>query len=598
MLDPNQRSLLTSVLTPPPGMVFDTGVATTFSLDPLTLLGVPLHLAWLSSHDDRDWLTDPIRLLEALRRVTDRLTVFADRGHMLIPGQANALFALLEGTISEVRAPRGGAFHSKLWLLRFRNSEDEESVVLRLGVLSRNLTFDRSWDLSLVLEGTPGRSNVAANRPLGELVAQLPSWAVREVSPARRDLVQRLAADLRRTRWELPGQWEELHFHVLGTKRGRWDLGAADDLAVISPFLTTDALAQLCAGKRRCMALVSRPDSLAALPAEYGASFERCLVLDDAAETEDGEASESRDTLGLHAKAVVLRRGWKTHLFVGSANATTAAMVAGRNIEVMVELVGGRAKVGRVEDLLGESGLGGVLADFDSSTPVDALDPATTAAEVALESCQRALAAADLAVYCTRNGDGHWGLALHANAAVDFDGVAALAWPLSLPLERGVDAAGLASGTAVDLGLFDAADVTGLTGFELSCAGQVRRFALHLSVHGLPSERDAAILRRIVRNREGFLRYLRLLLGDFGAGIGLLDPEGPGGKGSWRMGNGAIEALLEDMVRAWSREPERLRDVQRVVERLRGETDEDGAVVPPDFDALWTVFEQALQEAQ
>jgi hypothetical protein len=64
------------------------------------------------------------------------------------------------------------------------------------------------------------------------------------------------------------------------------------------------------------------------------------------------------------------------------------------------------------------------------------------------------------------------------------------------------------------------------------------------------------------------------------------------------MGNSGIEALLEDMVRAWSREPERLRDVQRVVERLRGETDENGAVVPPDFDALWAVFEQALQEAQ
>lgn len=62
---------------------------------------------------------------------------------------------------------------------------------------------------------------------------------------------------------------------------------------------------------------------------------------------------------------------------------------------------------------------------------------------------------------------------------------------------------------AVTLGVLDAADVTGLIGFELSCDGYERRFALNLKVQGLPDDRDAAILRRIVRNREGFLRYLR-----------------------------------------------------------------------------------------
>jgi hypothetical protein len=31
MLNPNSRSLYTSALTPPPGMIFDEAVATTFS---------------------------------------------------------------------------------------------------------------------------------------------------------------------------------------------------------------------------------------------------------------------------------------------------------------------------------------------------------------------------------------------------------------------------------------------------------------------------------------------------------------------------------------------------------------------------------------
>jgi hypothetical protein len=173
--------------------------------------------------------------------------------------------------------------------------------------------------------------------------------------------------------------------------------------------------------------------------------------------------------------------------------------------------------------------------------------------------------------------------------------VAVLVWPLSLPPERGADAAALASGAEVSLGVFDAADITALVGFALSCGGHERRFALHLPVHGLPDEREAAILRRVIRNRDGFLRYLKILLGDFIGGMGPIGGDSLGA-GAWQSGAGGREALLEDMVRAWSREPERLRDVQRVVERLRGETDAAGAVVPPDFEALWTVFEQALGE--
>jgi len=80
MLNANTRSLLTDALTPPPAMHFDCGIATTFSLDPTALLTLPAHLAWLSAESDQELLDDPIRLLEALRCVADRLTIFATMG--------------------------------------------------------------------------------------------------------------------------------------------------------------------------------------------------------------------------------------------------------------------------------------------------------------------------------------------------------------------------------------------------------------------------------------------------------------------------------------------------------------------------------------
>jgi hypothetical protein len=582
-------------------MVFDQGLATTFTLDPVTLLGVPLHLTWLASQQDSSILTNTIQLLESLQRVSKRLTVFADRGRMHVPAQANALFALLEDAIIEVRAPRGGCFHPKIWLLRFVDADG--AVLLRLGVLSRNLTSDRSWDLSLVLEGTPKRSYVAANREFGMLIKGLPGWAVGEVDAERRAQVGQLADEFRRTTWDLPGRWEELSFHVLGNKAGPWDLGGAreaDDLAVISPFLTPGALELLLKSARRPVALVSRPDTLAALPATVREKFKRCLILDEAAETDNGEEPEHRDTFGLHAKAVLMRRGWYTHLFVGSANATNAAMVDVSNVEVMVELKGRHSQVGHIEHLLDrEVGFAGVLTDFDPQTEVDPEEAARAQVEAALEKVQLAVAKAKLTVRCTVDAAGDWKLTLSSEAPIALDGVAARAWPLSLMPDQGADAQALGVGELVVLGVVATADVTGLVGFELALDGMARRFALNLPVDGLPEGRDAAILRRVVHNREGFLRYLRLLLGMTATGYAVDDEYGSGGSATWNRSVGGAEgSLLEDLVRAWSREPARLRDVQRVVERLRVHTEEDGAVIPPDFEALWSVFELALGEVQ
>jgi hypothetical protein len=139
------------------------------------------------------------------------------------------------------------------------------------------------------------------------------------------------------------------------------------------------------------------------------------------------------------------------------------------------------------------------------------------------------------------------------------------------------------------------ADITGLTGFLLGVGEVEIRFALNLPVLGLPEERDAAILRRIVRNRDGFLRYLLLLLGQSGEDGGGNGKEGGRASwGDWTTASGAEFTLLEEMVRAFSRDPARLADVRRVVDRLRGDDSDDG-IIPTEFLALWSIFERALE---
>ena len=68
-----------------------------------------------------------------------------------MPNKANPVFALLESSIFEVVLKKERSFHPKVWLVKYIDSNGK--ALYRLIVLSRNLTFDRSWDVAVVLEG-------------------------------------------------------------------------------------------------------------------------------------------------------------------------------------------------------------------------------------------------------------------------------------------------------------------------------------------------------------------------------------------------------------------------------------------------------------
>ena len=610
MLDPDRRSLYTVALTPPPGMVLDAALATTYSLDPTTLLSIPLHLALLGGGQGRALPDNAILLLEALRRVSERICVFVQQGRVQAPsGPPNALYGLLESMLVECRAPLGGAFHPKLWLLRFAEpaggAEAEAAVgrssLLRLVVLSRNLTTDRSWDLSLTLDGRLGRRNRPLNQPLRDLLEALPGMAVEGLSAPRAELLNSLAFDARRADWELPDGFDSMAFHVLGLRPGPWAPPTSDRLAVISPFLGGEALDHLRQTTDSMDVLISRSETLDALGASALADIGQVLVLADAAETEDGEEPAADERLGLHAKALLLKRGWDTHLFMGSANATTAALVAGRNLEILVELVGRRSRVQGIEALTAPEGLGAYLTAYSPPDEPAAPDAQRQWAEQALEHARELLERSGLRLACAAEGDG-WRLRLTALAALALEPRVQIAvWPISVAQVRGRDGSALAAGQCLDLGVYPTASVTGLVAFELSVAEPAiaLRFVLNLPIDGLPEERDAAILRLVLNNRDGFLRYLLLLLGEEGAGDVFVAVPGSGG-GSWaHWGNSDLEALplFEELTRAFSRGPERLAEVRRVIDKLRcadGILKAGEEVIPAGFLALWAVFDQAL----
>ena len=122
---------------------------------------------------------------------------------------------------------------------------------------------------------------------------------------------------------------------------------------------------------------------------------------------------------------------------------------------------------------------------------------------------------------------------------------------------------------------------------------------MNLPVDGLPEERRAAVVRAIVANREGFLKYLLFLLADFEEdGLPndlLLTVTGEGVAGGYQLADAL--PLLEEMTRALSRDKDRLRRIQSLIDDLNRNADGD-SLIPEEFMDLWRVFEAALQEAE
>ena len=595
MLNPNIRSLYTSAIVPPPGMVLDEAIATSFSLDPGTLLTIPVHVALLARGDQQETLCDPITVYESLRRVSQRITVYNQRGRMTVPHKPYPLYNLLEKMIVEVTAPRGGVFHPKLWFLRFKDINNSAEPVLRLLILSRNLTGDRSWDLSLQLEGALTGRNRSVNSSLAEFIETLPSLATNAATDGQREQAQRLAEELRRTQWEMPIDIDEISFTVLGLKRSQYRPPKSSRMVVIAPFCTDDALTMLCE-KTKPEVLISRPDTLSGLNDETIAKFKHCMVLNDVVETEGLDETTPKDVSGLHAKAYIYEAGWETHIVIGSANATNAALLGSSNVELLVEMVGKKSRWG-IDKLLSSEGLGEVLVEFvKNSEGTD--DENSKDVLKALESIRDLLVKADLSIEC-KQVENRWELAIKSTPLVGFDNVAQVnTWPLTVTDTYKKDAKELFGQGVVELGSFDVQSLTGLIAFELVSTENPEvslRFTLNLPVTGIPDERENAILNMIIRNRDGFLHYLLLLLRDV-EGFDLAQLLEHKGKSSNKWGSDSFLdlPLLEEMTRAFSKDPAKLDNVTDVIKRLSKYTTGQ-SVIPPEFLTLWQVFEQALE---
>ena len=615
MLSPDSRTVAFDLLRPPSGYTLDLAVLTSYTLDLEALLALPLSVVSETEGGLEELLADPLLLLEALRRAGERIQLFVDRSGIAIPQAPRELYSVLESSVHPVRAPGGGVFHPKVWVARFKPMEPgsateagraddqdppDHPLLLRVAVLTRNLTFDQSWDVALASEANPDPEGlVEPSQPLADLIRALPDLATTSVPTDSVARVRTLADQINRARFPAPpGFFEDpIRFHVVGLRGARapWRpiLDGRRTLAV-APFVNRTGLKAVRGPARGERLLVSLQSELDKLPDDALSAWNDVRTLSDHALDEEAEGSAVRPS-GLHAKLIAVEHGWDVTWYIGSANLTAAAL-HGRNVEALAEI---SARKGRPQGKSGcgidrflESGFDQLCTSYQRIETTD-VDPEVVEARGRLTAARDALLKADMKVVCSGHGE-EWTWALDfgglgpeplsALAAVDV-----VVWPISVSEET---ARPMRPPLVLTLPI---QLLTRFVAFRLSVP--VRdvddvRLTVRLPARGMPGGRMHHALVALISDPGRFLRFLRALLGDLDALTGWTAAGGGGANGGPSLDS---ETLLEDLVRTASRAPERLDPVRRLIADLC-KTERGRAVIPNDFLSVWEAVESALQE--
>ncbi len=606
MLEPGRRRLFLDTLRPPEGYVLDRAVGTTFTLDLMTLLAVPLAFTFRDAQDGGGQLaSDPLSLLESARRYADRIVVFCHGGQTSVPRAGQPALAFIERSVVAAFPPRpsqtGAIFHPKVWMLRYvaRDDTDDGPIRYRLVCQSRNLTFDTSWDSSLVLNGElmrGGDGEYSINGPLSDFIRTLPKLASEPISGTQGENIEALADELMRVRFVPPDGLELSQFLPFGIdgRNPRYPDLRHRPLLVISPFLGSEFLRSIKSRRPRTV-LVSRREALLTTPAEVIGAFDEVYAFRSGLEPEPGDSADSLPPLaGLHAKIYVIDDGWKARVAVGSANATDAALGnPPRNVEFMVELIGSKSRFG-IQALLappdqGEAGRFRSLIDrFD---PVEAgtvtEDEDAIRLDRLLDSAAESLARVDLAGTVDVSGCCRYSMHLRLDepSGLPAEIGSVTCWPATIasahrrPLEDGAEFTGL---SLAELSAFLAIEVRATVDGQ----SRTKRFARTFRLSGLPENRLPRLLAGMLRDRERLMHLLWLLLSpdqevSFSELSELLSDNGT--RAGWGV---TLPGLLERMLETLGSDPGKLDAVASLIDDLR-KTEEGTELLGPEFDSVW-----------
>ena len=605
------------------GYKFARAIGTTYSLDLKALIAVPVAFRF-SGALDAESLKDPFQLFLSLKDTADKIDVFCQLGGISANTKSHRLYRFLERSIHEILIPEGKAFHPKLWVVRYEH--DTLPARYKVIVLTRNLTFDSCWDMTVMMEGevnpNPSKIDGKTNKPLSDFIEFL-------YTTSKRDVPKQFLDELLSVKFRPVGDDEfvDLKFYplgILGSKtqidfftKGNFD---CDEIVAVSPFVS-DGIIKILKSRTKKLTLISRLDTFKKLDVSLLKDVS-CFRINDQivegsskleAETEgasmeadpvissENQLSDFKMPNDLHAKAFLFKYGAAYDLYIGSANATYNAHHG--NIEFMVMLKGERRNSAQYfkDSFFSES------EDFIIPYVPDPLleIPPPDDLEKELDEAWRWMLSVLPLVKCEAviNDENDYDLILDTSSFPALEeGVSISIRPFHLQEDL---AKSLSNSTAklvfshidpADLSCFFIVELTIKSEKEISKAAVFK-----LPVSNMPENREEYVVRSLFKDKKNFFRLLRMLLSEdlVDAILGSVDEDEANAPGEgWSAYSGVDAPLFERLMKAASRDRKKLTDIDRIVSMF---DQKEGSVhVVSDkeileFLAMWKSFKMILE---
>ncbi len=581
LLNPQSDRLdYTKLLTPPLGFETEFAVGTTYSLDLNSLIGVTMALG-VSDTLDEDSLKNPIRMLNALTLSNKRIAVFCQAGQIFIPQNIIPVHGLLDSMVFEIKIKKNTkqhqVFHPKVWIVKFKNGSDE---LWRVIVLSRNLTFDRSWDVAVCLDGKTEKNEVLKNAPLRDFLKYLRSQIKSTKRQSqKKKLLGNMIKEIMHVTFSSGEEKVDFDFLPVGIPPGtngpyslddtglfsRWD-----NLFVMSPFLGRPgkknplesllkwkAVRNLQEGKP---ILITRRSEVFHLSERMRRDFNIYALREEAFySSEKHEDTLNPDGQDIHAKLYLRTYYSKSELYLGSMNASFNAFHGG-NIEFMLRLSTTLGKLNT--DMLSISLLEGEDSPFEL-LPEQLPEYIPDTQEETMQDMVRSMRELEFAGEVKTNGDDSFDIEL--NALQLPEGLSGNLSPLLYPNLGKKIASRMIFSNMKKEQLSDFFMVTLVGESDMRLARIVR-----IPVTGTPEDRDAAIVKSVIRDEKDFISYVSLLLGDDYYDVMMEMKRFKRYSAASSGNNTPIPALYEKMLKVAADNPDRLKEVEKLLEDMHG----------------------------
>lgn len=577
-----------------PGYELEFAVGTTYSLDAEAFLAIALSFARLGDVSDADFQS-PFRLLEGLRQANNRSAIFCNRGGLQPPARMNPLYAMLDKSVFEVANEQKGReltnFHPKIWIIKERSIDNHEKRQIKLIVMSRNLTKDTSLDCAVSMTAPLGvRTNADLRRkhqPLKDFLLILAEKA----NSDKKKKIKKLANDFDSIgAFELEPPYEDYDFlpiHFGENLNESIDLQSelpAERIVVVSPFIDLETLTWLnCFRSKQEKILITRLDSLTPeIMEHYLGENREVWVMSQIAETNDIQS------MNLHAK-MYFSWGPKSggiHLWLGSANATHNGFY--RNSEFLLKLTMKRGR-GQFEDFKAE------FCDekkqmCERITSLPKMEPVKEDYSLAISVRKNLISRNNLSAEIVEK-NGAYVLIISAKKIRGIKGRITIA-PIQEPCNE------VELSPEFQQCTISVANRSHLSEFYILKVSpddelvDPVKMAIKIPTKGIPEDRDDHIFRSLIDTRDKFLNYVEMMITDRPQELATLFMQSsePETSVSLRKQNSRSNALYESLLHIAATNPERLEDVQELVNRL------DDTVVPESFAQMCTKFKQSIKK--